>query len=83
VPLCGHAPLSPTLFTVVEGGTRAWPRNPETMGAAVARHDALIERLIADHHGLVVRPVARVIVVSWCWCERRMRRQPRVRFSAR
>lgn len=44
------------LFTDVEGSTRAWVRNPGTMGAALARHDALIERLVADHHGQIVRP---------------------------
>ncbi|HYW88245.1 MAG TPA: helix-turn-helix domain-containing protein [Chloroflexota bacterium] len=44
------------LFTDVESSTRAWLRNTGAMGAAVARHDALIERAVAEHGGHVVRP---------------------------
>jgi class 3 adenylate cyclase len=44
------------LFTDIEGSTRAWLRNAEAMGAAVARHDALIEGAVAEHGGQVVRP---------------------------
>jgi class 3 adenylate cyclase len=44
------------LFTDVEGSTRAWLRNAQTMGAALARHDALIEQIVAEHDGQVVRP---------------------------
>jgi len=44
------------LFTDVEGSTSAWLRNANAMGAALARHDALIEHLVAEHHGHVVRP---------------------------
>jgi predicted ATPase/class 3 adenylate cyclase len=44
------------LFTDVEASTRAWLHNPQTMSSAVARHDQLIECLVARHGGHVVRP---------------------------
>src|SRR5260370_20444948 len=44
------------LFTDVEGSTRSWLQNGEAMSAALARHDALIERLVAEHGGQGVRP---------------------------
>ena len=44
------------LFTDIEGSTAAWLRNPNTMGAALARHDMLIERLVTTYAGQVVRP---------------------------
>ena len=44
------------LFTDVEGSTSAWLREPVAMGPALARHDALIEQLVAEHAGHVVRP---------------------------
>jgi predicted ATPase/class 3 adenylate cyclase/DNA-binding CsgD family transcriptional regulator len=43
------------LFTDVEASTRAWLRNPQAMSVALARHDQLIERLVARHGGHVVR----------------------------
>jgi predicted ATPase/class 3 adenylate cyclase len=44
------------LFTDVEGSTRVWLRNRETMGAALARHDDMIESLAAANGGHMVRP---------------------------
>jgi predicted ATPase/class 3 adenylate cyclase len=44
------------LFTDVEGSTSAWIRNPDAMRVALARHDELIERLVRDHAGQIVRP---------------------------
>jgi len=44
------------LFTDIEGSTQLWERSPETAGRALARHDALIEALVTEHHGAVVRP---------------------------
>jgi predicted ATPase/class 3 adenylate cyclase len=44
------------LFTDVEGSTRLWLQDRGRMGAALARHDKLIEQLVAEHHGSVVRP---------------------------
>src|SRR5207253_10676606 len=52
-----HQPGTLTfLFTDIEGSTAAWLRNAEAMAAALAGHDALIEGLVAEHHGAVVRP---------------------------
>ena len=44
------------LFTDVEGSTRLWERHPKQMRRALARHDQLIESLVAQHEGAVVRP---------------------------
>src|SRR5437867_3621370 len=44
------------LFTDVEGSTKLWERHPEQMRVALARHDHLIESLVAQHEGVVVRP---------------------------
>jgi class 3 adenylate cyclase len=44
------------LFTDVEGSTRAWAHYPEAVRTALARHDALIEQLVEQHRGQVVRP---------------------------
>ena len=44
------------LFTDVEGSTRLWERHPAAMGAALARHDELIEETVRRHGGVVVRP---------------------------
>ena len=52
-------PLSGTLtflFTDIEDSTSAWIRNPDTMGAALARHDAIIEELVGQYGGQIVRP---------------------------
>ncbi|MBV9326948.1 MAG: tetratricopeptide repeat protein [Chloroflexi bacterium] len=43
------------LLTDVEGSTGGWERAPDAMRAALARHDELIERLVVDHGGVVVR----------------------------
>lgn len=44
------------LLTDLEASTRMWEQQPEEMRASLARHDEIIERLVADHHGTVVRP---------------------------
>jgi predicted ATPase/class 3 adenylate cyclase len=44
------------LFTDIEGSTSAWIRNPNAMRVALARHDALIEGLVGEYGGQVVRP---------------------------
>ena len=43
------------LFTDVEGSTRLWEANPETMRSALERHDAIIRSAIADSGGEVVK----------------------------
>ena len=44
------------LLTDVKDSVALWERHPEGMRAALARHDALIEQLVTDHFGVVVRP---------------------------
>jgi predicted ATPase/class 3 adenylate cyclase len=43
------------LFTDIEGSTRLWEQHPESMGRALARHDALLTEQIEQHGGHVVR----------------------------
>ena len=56
------APSTPTglitfLFTDIEGSTRLWERYPQAMGAAIARHDAMVRRAIEDHGGYVFKTI--------------------------
>src|SRR5262245_11282274 len=43
------------LFTDIEGSTGRWERQAEAMGAALARHDALLRAAILAHGGYVVK----------------------------
>src|SRR3954465_5971075 len=43
------------LFTDIEGSTARWEHQPEAMGAALARHDALLRAAIHEHGGHVVK----------------------------
>src|SRR3954471_18929816 len=43
------------LFTDIEGSTTRWEHQPEVMGPALARHDALIRSAIQQHGGHVVK----------------------------
>jgi len=43
------------LFTDIEASTRLWEAEPETMRAAVARHDALLREAIEGHAGHVFK----------------------------
>jgi len=45
------------LYTDIEGSTRRGEAPGPAMGAAVARHDALLRRAIADHGGVVFKTV--------------------------
>ena len=44
------------LLTDVEGSTRLWDQYPGAMRIALKRHDEIIERAIARHVGVIVRP---------------------------
>jgi predicted ATPase/class 3 adenylate cyclase/DNA-binding CsgD family transcriptional regulator len=44
------------LFTDVEASTRTWLNSPKAMSAALAHHDRVIESLVAQHGGHIVRP---------------------------
>jgi predicted ATPase/class 3 adenylate cyclase len=43
------------LFTDIEGSTTRWEHQPEAMGPALARHDALVRSAIHEHDGHVVK----------------------------
>ena len=40
------------LFTDIEGSTPLWEREPGPMRAALAQHDAILQRAVAAHHGV-------------------------------
>jgi class 3 adenylate cyclase/tetratricopeptide (TPR) repeat protein len=44
------------LMTDIVGSTGMWERDAETMGMAVARHDAIAARRIGEHGGRLVKP---------------------------
>ncbi|HLZ31089.1 MAG TPA: adenylate/guanylate cyclase domain-containing protein [Chloroflexota bacterium] len=44
------------LFTDIEGSTRLWEADPESMRQALIHHDRLIDELVHQHAGTLVRP---------------------------
>ncbi|HLV82068.1 MAG TPA: adenylate/guanylate cyclase domain-containing protein, partial [Chthonomonadaceae bacterium] len=42
------------VFSDIEGSTRLWEQYPEQMGAALARHTALIKEALQERHGGVL-----------------------------
>src|SRR6266540_4028690 len=63
LPLSGAArqPL-PTgtvtfLFTDIEGSTQLWEQHPQAMPAALARHNAILQKAITAHGGVVFKTV--------------------------
>src|SRR5436190_8627981 len=44
------------LLTDVEESTALWERAPDTMPAALARHDLLFEQAVTEHRGVHIRP---------------------------
>ena len=45
------------LFTDIEGSTKRWQHSPKEMAGAVARHDAMLGAMIAEHGGSVFKTV--------------------------
>lgn len=43
------------LLTDIEKSTRLWESHPETMKAALERHDAILERSVKSHGGAIVK----------------------------
>src|SRR4051812_9349485 len=43
------------LFTDLEGSTRLWQEHPDTMGIALARHDAILRDVVESHDGHIVK----------------------------
>ncbi len=44
------------LFSALEGSTTLWEQQRDAMRHALMRHDALVEQIVAEHGGHVVRP---------------------------
>src|SRR6186997_1442389 len=44
------------LFTDIEGSTQLWEQHPSAARAALVRHDALVEQVVVEHDGYLVRP---------------------------
>src|SRR5881394_1617955 len=45
------------LFTDIEGSTRLWEEQPDTMRLALARHDALLRAAIETNGGVVFKTI--------------------------
>jgi predicted ATPase/class 3 adenylate cyclase len=45
------------LFTDIEGSTRRWEADAKAMSHAIARHDAILRRVIEAHQGYVVKMI--------------------------
>ena len=43
------------LFTDIEGSTRRWQGEPDTMRALLVEHDAILRDVIDKHHGLLFK----------------------------
>ena len=44
------------LFTDIEGSTQLWEQAPEETMQALAQHDEIIERVVVNNRGVVVKP---------------------------
>ncbi|HJZ49315.1 MAG TPA: AAA family ATPase, partial [Roseiflexaceae bacterium] len=53
------------LFTDIEGSTRLWSQNAQTMGAAIARHEALLRAVITASGGVVFKTVGDAIYTAF------------------
>ncbi|MDP9370306.1 MAG: hypothetical protein M3Q03_18880 [Chloroflexota bacterium] len=53
------------LFTDVEGSTKRWEHHPEAMGAAIARHDALLRGAVEAHGGHVFKTVGDAVCAAF------------------
>jgi predicted ATPase/class 3 adenylate cyclase len=53
------------LFTDIEGSTRLWAQDPQTMGAALARHEALLRVVIQASGGVVFKTVGDAIYAAF------------------
>lgn len=47
------------LFTDVVGSTALWQAEPRSMATALARHDEVVETIVVEHDGVVVKPRGR------------------------
>jgi class 3 adenylate cyclase len=43
------------MFTDIEGSTRLWEQHPQAMGRVLARHDAILQGLVEEYGGSVIK----------------------------
>ena len=53
------------LFTDIEGSTQLWEDHPQTMSAALARHDELLRESIVSHQGHVFKTIGDAFCASF------------------
>src|SRR5262245_37668305 len=53
------------LFTDIEGSTQLWDQNAQTMGLAIARHEALLHDVITATGGVVFKTVGDAIYAAF------------------
>jgi class 3 adenylate cyclase len=53
------------LFTDIEGSTQLWSQNPQMMGAAIARHEAILREVITASGGVVFKTVGDAIYAAF------------------
>ncbi len=53
------------LFTDVEGSTRLWQEHPAAMGAAIARHDALLHTVVEAQGGYVFKTMGDAVCAAF------------------
>jgi predicted ATPase/class 3 adenylate cyclase len=53
------------LFTDIEASTRLWSQNPQTMGPAIARHEAILREVITTAGGVVFKTVGDAIYTAF------------------
>src|SRR5438445_342493 len=53
------------LFTDIEGSTPLWEREPGPMRAALAQHDAILQRAVAAHQGVHYKTIGDAIQAAF------------------
>src|SRR5262245_33324233 len=53
------------LFTDIESSTRLWSQNPQRMGAAIARHEAILRAVITTAGGVVFKTVGDALYAAF------------------
>src|SRR5262245_9472640 len=53
------------LFADIDGSTRLWSHNPQTMGATIARHEAILRQAITASGGVVFKTAGDAIYAAF------------------
>ena len=53
------------LFTDIASSTQLWEQHPQTMPAALARHDALMRQAVEAHGGVVFKLVGDAVCAAF------------------